>query len=134
MVWQVGAQLQRRRCATIIARNHFGENWEQCTEFASKARDSSSPAAHFEGVVDAVVSGDGPRSKHALREYPELVRARSCTHASFDAAALRRRQRRRRLAHPSKSRGSTAAAINVLLAHDALGGGNWGGIVNSCLI
>jgi ankyrin repeat protein len=69
---------------TIIAREHFFESWEQFAEFASKVKDSSSPVARFENAVDAVISGDAPSLERALREHPELVRARSArTHHSM---------------------------------------------------
>jgi ankyrin repeat protein len=68
----------------IIARNHFFESWEQFAEFAGKLKDSSSPVAHFERAVDAVVSGNAASLERMLRDYPELVRARSArTHHSM---------------------------------------------------
>jgi len=69
---------------TIIARNHFFESWEQFAEFVSNVKDSSSPVARFERAVDAVVKGDAASLERALREHPELVRARSTrTHHSM---------------------------------------------------
>jgi len=69
---------------TIIARTHLFENWEQFAELAGNVKHSSSPIARFERAVDAVVSGDAASLDRMLREYPELVRARSArTHHSM---------------------------------------------------
>jgi ankyrin repeat protein len=62
---------------TIIARNHFFESWTQFADFARAMKDASSPVARFERAVDAVVSGDVTSLERALRDDPELVRARS---------------------------------------------------------
>jgi hypothetical protein len=163
---------------TIIAHSHFFESWAQFAEFASKVKDPSSPVARFERAVEAVVAGDAAPLERALRESPELVRARSArTHhsmllhyvgangveswrqrtpnnavqiveillaagAEIDAAADMYNGGCTTLGlvatsiHP-KVAGVLHPLIDVLLAHgariDAPGGGNRGGIVNSCL-
>lgn len=61
----------------IIARNHFFESWEQFSAFARELKDPSSAVTRFERAVDAVVAGDATSLERALREHPELVRARS---------------------------------------------------------
>jgi hypothetical protein len=69
---------------TIIVRHHFFDGWQQFAEFASALKDASSPVARFERAVDAVVAGDAASLERALRQYPELIRARSArTHHSM---------------------------------------------------
>jgi ankyrin repeat protein len=68
---------------TIIARHHFFESWNEYAEFAEQLKDPSSPDSRFERAVDAVVSGDAASLEQALKESPDLVRARSArTHHS----------------------------------------------------
>jgi ankyrin repeat protein len=68
----------------IIVRNHCFESWEQFAGFAAQVKDASSPVAQFERAVDAVVCGDAAWLERALRDHPELVRARSPrTHRSM---------------------------------------------------
>jgi len=162
----------------IIVRSHFFENWEQFTEYAAQMNDESSPDARFERAVDAIASGEAASLERALREHPDLVRARSRrTHRSMllhyvganGVESWRQRTPNNAVQiaeilldagadvdavadmynggcttlglvatsiHP-KTAGVLQPLIDVLLARgariDALGGGNWGGIVNSCL-
>jgi Ankyrin repeats (3 copies) len=68
---------------TIIARNHFFQNWEHFSNFAREFKAPSSAVTRFERAVDDVVSGDAISLARALREHPEVVRARSSrTHHS----------------------------------------------------
>ncbi len=163
---------------TIIARNHFVESWEEFAELVRLVKDAPSPVWRFERAVDAVVSGDAASLEVALRDHPELVRARSRrTHHSMllhyvganGVEGWRQRTPKNSVQiaeilltagaeidatadmyngccttlglvatsiHPTVA-GVLQALIDVLLAHgariDALGGGNWSGIVNSCL-
>jgi Ankyrin repeats (3 copies) len=61
----------------IIVRNHLFESWEQFAGFATQVKDASSPVAHFERAVDAIIAGDATWLERALRDHPDLVRARS---------------------------------------------------------
>src|SRR4029434_468932 len=61
----------------IIVRNHFFESWERFAGFATQVKDASSPVAWVERAVDAVVAGDAAGLERALRDHPDLVRARS---------------------------------------------------------
>ena len=61
----------------IIARNHLFESWEQFAGFATQLNDASSPVAHFERAVDAIIAGDPAGLERALHDCPDLVRARS---------------------------------------------------------
>jgi len=61
----------------IVVRNHLFESWEQFAGFATQVKDASSPVARFERAVDAVVAGDAAWLERALRDHPDLVRARS---------------------------------------------------------
>ena len=61
----------------IIVRNQFFESWEQFAGFATQVKDASSPVARFEHAVDAVVAGGATSLERALRNHPDLVRARS---------------------------------------------------------
>ena len=68
----------------IIVRNHFFESWEQFALFAAHMKDASAPVARFERAVDDIVSGDAASVERAVREHPDLVRARSArTHHSM---------------------------------------------------
>jgi len=68
---------------TLIARNHFFEDWERFAEFARQLKDASSPVARFERAADAVVSGDAASLQETVKRHPELIKARSVrTHHS----------------------------------------------------
>jgi len=68
----------------IIAREHCFENWEQFATFAAEMTQSHSQIAQFERAADAVAFGDATALSHALRDNPNLVRARSMrTHHSM---------------------------------------------------
>jgi hypothetical protein len=61
----------------VIVRNQFFESWDQFAGFATLVKDASSSVARFERAVDAVVAGDATLLERALRDHPDLVRARS---------------------------------------------------------
>jgi len=68
----------------IIAKEHCFENWDQLATFAAEMTQSNSEVAQFERAVDAVAFGDVAALSHALRDNPNLVRARSMrTHHSM---------------------------------------------------
>ena len=62
---------------TIIAREHFFENWDQFSSFARHLQNRSSSVAQFERAVDAIVTGDSEALERTLMEHPDLIRARS---------------------------------------------------------
>jgi ankyrin repeat protein len=62
---------------TIIAREHFFENWDQFSSFARHLQNPSSSVAQFERAVDAIVTGDSDALDRTLMEHPGLIRARS---------------------------------------------------------
>lgn len=60
----------------VVAREHGFERWADLAAFAdSVAHDG--PVTRFETAVEAVVSGDAATLRSMLREYPDLIRARS---------------------------------------------------------
>jgi len=61
----------------IIVRNHLFESWDRFAGFARQLQDASSPVARFERAVDAVIAGDAAWLERALRDHPDLLRARS---------------------------------------------------------
>jgi hypothetical protein len=61
----------------IIVRNQLFASWEQFAGFAAQLTDASSAVARVERAVDAVVAGDATWLERALRDHPDLVRARS---------------------------------------------------------
>lgn len=68
---------------TATWQDHFFESREEFNAFWSDVKDLSSRVARFERAVDAIVAGDAASLDHALREDPELIRARSArTHHS----------------------------------------------------
>jgi len=71
-----GATLAIPDAQMVVAHEYGFESWPDLAEF-TEAVNRDGPIAHFEGAVDAVVSGDITTLRSMLRENPELVRARS---------------------------------------------------------
>jgi ankyrin repeat protein len=60
----------------VIAPEYGFENWPALVAFTDTIRHEG-PITRFETAVEAVISGDVAALRRILREYPELVRARS---------------------------------------------------------
>lgn len=68
---------------SIIVRTHFFDNWDRFAAYAAALQEPTSAVARFEAAVDAIVDGDAASLQDALRQTPELIRARSTrTHHS----------------------------------------------------
>jgi Ankyrin repeats (3 copies) len=61
----------------VIAREHAFESWPRFAKHIEDMRRANSVVSKFEAAADAIVAGDEATLKRLLREYPELVRARS---------------------------------------------------------
>lgn len=72
-----------------LARWYDFRDWPALAEYAESVAQESSPAYQFEGAVEAVISGDLEALRGALKEHPELSRARSARVTHFDPPAHR---------------------------------------------
>jgi ankyrin repeat protein len=70
------AMLDLSDAQEVIAREYGFENWAQLAAFADIVQHDGA-VARFETAVDAVVSGDIATLRSLLRDYPELIHARS---------------------------------------------------------
>jgi hypothetical protein len=70
------ATLDLSDARAVVAREYGFENWSQLAAFADIVQHDGA-VARFETTVDAVVSGDVATLRSLLREYPELIHARS---------------------------------------------------------
>lgn len=61
----------------VIAREHGFESWPKFTKHIRDITRPGSPTTQFELAAEAVINGDVEALTRALRENPELVRARS---------------------------------------------------------
>jgi len=61
---------------TVVAREYSFEKWADLAAFA-EAVSQDRTVRQFETAVEAVIAGDAATLRTMLREYPELVRARS---------------------------------------------------------
>ena len=61
----------------VIAREHGFESWPKFAKHVEELARQSSAVSKFESAADAIVTGDAGTLELLLREYPELVRARS---------------------------------------------------------
>jgi ankyrin repeat protein len=61
----------------FVARCHGFASWPKFVRHLEALERANSPAANFELAVDAIVNGDLSTLKKLLRDYPDLVRARS---------------------------------------------------------
>src|SRR6185436_8463055 len=60
-----------------IARWYDFRDWDALREWVSAVAATGSPVSLFEAAVEAVINGDAPALEQLLREYPDLVKARS---------------------------------------------------------
>jgi len=67
-----------------VARWYDFQDWSALTAHVEAVSQEGSPVCLFESAVEAVVEGDLASLKALLREYPELVRARSKRITHFD--------------------------------------------------
>ena len=61
----------------VIAREHAFDSWTKFARHIEAVADERSAVAQFESAVDAIVAGDLPALRRALRNNPKLIRARS---------------------------------------------------------
>jgi hypothetical protein len=67
-----------------IARWYNFQDWPALVEFVAAVGQPNSPVFLFESAVEAVISGDVGALESALRNNPQLVRARSTRVTNFD--------------------------------------------------
>jgi ankyrin repeat protein len=70
------ASLDAADARLVVAREYAFETWADLAAFTDAVRHDG-PVARFEAAVEAVVSGDVAALRAALREHPDLARARS---------------------------------------------------------
>ncbi len=78
----LGTEPNHRKCTragaqSVIARSHGFASWPKFVKHIQALAYNTSSVANFEAAADAIVSGEVATLARLLREYPELVRARS---------------------------------------------------------
>jgi len=73
----------------VLARWYEFRDWPALTQYTEAASQQGSPTWIFESASEAVINGDATALDAMLRDYPELVRARSSRIMSFDPPAHR---------------------------------------------
>jgi ankyrin repeat protein len=76
--------LDRSDARLATARGYSFQNWTRLAEWVEAVARDGSPVANFESAVEAVITGDAATLDRMLREWPELVRARSTVVTDHD--------------------------------------------------
>ncbi len=80
----LNAALDPADARLALARWYSFENWTALEEYVEAITADGSPVCKFESGVEAVINGDVTGLQSMLRDYPELVRARSSRRTHFD--------------------------------------------------
>ena len=78
------ATLELADAQLTVARWYDFESWPRLAEWVDAVTRGDSPVSKFESAVEAVITGDVVTLERLLREYPEMVRARSTRVTHFD--------------------------------------------------
>ena len=78
------AALELADTQLTVARWYDFRDWPALAEYVHTVTQENSPVCQFESAVEAVINGDVAALRSALRDNPELVRARSTRVTHFD--------------------------------------------------
>jgi len=78
------AALELADTQLAVARWYDFRDWPALAEYVEAVTQENSPPCQFESAVEAVINGDVAALRSALRDNPELVRARSTRVTHFD--------------------------------------------------
>ncbi len=78
------AALELADTQLTVARSCDFRDWPALAEYVEAVTQENSPSCQFESAVEAVINGDVAALRSALRDNPELVRARSTRVTHFD--------------------------------------------------
>ena len=78
------AALELADTQLTVARWYDFRDWPALAEYVEAVTQENSPPCQFESAVEAVINGDVAALRSALRDNPELVRARSTRVTHFD--------------------------------------------------
>ncbi|MCI0403704.1 MAG: ankyrin repeat domain-containing protein [Acidobacteria bacterium] len=79
-----GVTLEMTDAQLAVARCYDFQNWDALAAFVEAVTEENSPVHLFESAVESVIDGDVAALQSLLREYPELLRARSTRVTHFD--------------------------------------------------